>query len=280
MHLYCDEAGNMPVEDTDDAFVSAVVAVNDVRVSIPERYHAPEWTAKYLKELRAFPTCNYVRPRIGFGRTFAQKLAAVKFMVETDRKNGRPREWFQNPEDVRPKNFVWIFSMEIAIGASLITPAFMFNFSVERISVHLNAKSFSPDMKKFFVEFLRGTIPRTAKQIFVRGAQDPKVHPKARKWNAAAAERMGPEAVDIEWDDEPTFSGDRGVMWLAHSLANNTHAEVRMKDRRPGMAYEMARVGIQKFWSMKDITEKLERPNYKAHRNWERETGVKIPHQY
>jgi hypothetical protein len=269
----------MPVNDDDEVFVSSVIAVHpSVKLPVPERTHTPEWTANYLLEARAIPVCNYIKPQIGFGRSFAQHLAAIKFMAQTDCELGHPREWFRTPDEVQPRNLVWIYSMELALGAALITPAFLFRFHIEGLSVHLNAKSLTTDERHFFGSFLKNNVPRTAKQVFEAGANNIKAPLESRKWSASAAERMTAGSVEIEWDDDPGFTGDRGLVWLVHSLARNTFAEVRRRDQRPGMTYEMARTGINKFWSRKNVTRGLERPRYSRWRHWEETRGVKIPH--
>lgn len=277
VHLYCDEAGTMPVRDDDDAFVAAVLALPSYESpDLPERPHSPEVTAKLLRELKAVFQCCKVIPFFGYEKLLAKKIKIWKFTSEVDEKLGRRRRWFTSPDQVRDRNIVWIGAMELALGAILVPIAGILDQPIEGIRVYINAKSFTAEMKSFFISVFKELTPETARSVFTNASANPELAPRWQKLAKRASDNIRPESIDIEWDDQPDFSGNRGLMWLAHSLVSNTHREVRMKDRKHGFFWALNEAGFRSRF-LDDVTKllvKIKRSDYVI---WERETGTKIP---
>jgi len=172
---------------------------------------------------------------------------------------------------------VWLLSMEMAVQMAFFPLAMRSNFSIEEVHVFLNSKNLDREIAAFFPAYLEELGQRMASS-FREAQQGLPLSQGLRRQAQDAAQRMAVAAdrIHVEWDDSPTFSGLRGGICLADSLASHVQAELRNRNRRPGMFYELARVGIVRDY-LKDITGDICTVNVNDFKAWEAETGVKIP---
>ena len=279
LQVFGDEsgAGPIPVADSDDVFVAAAVAITDHSrlAAVPLRRSNPQFTARWLVHVGAIPSCAYVLPVPGFGDALARRIARLSTLaLSAQRVTGKNRA-FVPPGGLRAPNAVWMATMKAAVLRAIDAFILREQRPPDRVEVFLNSKSLNPQVRALAevgTRELGVTLRDTILRMQVSAPAAAKMYP--------GAPLIDPNAVTVEWDDAPGFSGSPAGIHLADSLATNMFFDLRRDEgkRGPrGMRKAMADAGYDKHYLI-DITPHVVAPIHRETLElYRRDVGIVPP---
>lgn len=273
LQVYGDEAGTMPVRDSDDVFVGAAFSVADPSplATLKLRRSNAQTTARSLAAVGAFPSCALVRPFPGYEAALTQRLERLS-ILSLSAQRVRGVSGYVPPEGLRTPNYVWMSAMKAAILRAIEAFVIRARTRPDRVVVFLNSKTLTPLQRVLAEEGMRELGVTFHRAILRMRALEPRT---AQMYPETGV--IGPTTIAIQWDDQAGFRGSPGAMFLADSLATNMARDLRRTRRKRGMRVALTGAGYDSYRVI-DITRFMIAPLHaESIAQYERLTGVAVP---
>ena len=262
--IFGDEAGIMPLADTDEVFVAATIGFLGLPPTQRKFDEAALITA--LVAARALPTLALVRPFPGFAKTLDAKFTRMNTMARCTRLLTGANANYLTPDGFNLRNVVWEYAMVQALVKA-------FSSAIERsriddVVVILDQKAIAAPTRKLFEDQIRRTPENMVS-----------VHRQALRGGLGSEQHirrlaLSRESIRVQWSDERLSREARDGLLLAHHLASRTFRDVRRG--RPPQFVEKLREARLPCGEI-DVTRILIAPlAVSAVREWERRTGLGV----
>jgi hypothetical protein len=272
--VYADEAGGLPLRDSDDVFVAAAFAVpRSVRLELlPSGRVGAKRTVELLRQIGGHPQCMYVRPFPGYSASLHRRLDWMSGMGLTIRRRSGVNASFVGPEGIRDTSYVWTAPMTAAVQLAMNAAIFATGAYPARVRVFFDAKSL-PTEAATMVKTQTGHIGHHLQTSLGRTLEKFPADERTQKLVASSA-ALAP--VTIEWEDEPGFSGAAPGLHLADSLSSRICRAIRRRRRQRGMREALETAGYK--GAILNYTSQIIRPpDPSTIADWERRTGLVLP---
>ncbi len=259
--VYCDEAGTMPLEDTDGPFVCAALGVTGQIPRPDEVVGRPEWILNQIERFSGFPHVSYVEPAKGYAVALKTAHGQLQRMAMITREQSGSNKAYVGPDGIPLRNSIWTKAMLVAIGQMLIGP--LARAPVESIRIILDQKTMTSELRALFRrntstmgEILRANIRVTA-------APDPAV---AQYFLNNM--RFEQQDISLAWSDE--LDKEPIGLKFAHYLASLSWKQ--LKSQRPGILDPLRATSYGEC--VADITDIITAPpSEKNVDQWRKNTG-------
>jgi hypothetical protein len=268
LKIYADEAGTMPLADTDEPFVTGMVSVVGSDLQIRERHNlgkAPEFCG-CLSQVGANIHFCYIRPGLGYAKAIGSKLSKMDTMARMTRLMTGGNTKYLPPEGISYRNMVWSISMNQAMYAIFLRAAA--SGPVSEVEMFFDQKTMARQSRTHFREAAQ-MITNNLRRTVLRFAD-------ARPLDAAQLLRNvdGLEHIKIHWSDEPDFERASDGLTVAHHLSSLARRFL-IKGRTDFSEY-LTTAGYTQF--EKDITATVTAPiSRESIESWKKQTGLLEP---
>jgi len=253
LQIYVDEAGKIG----EPVLVGAAVACPyPPMVGLPLERSDPERTARLLGWIGAQPATCYVKRTQEFAAKYAAKVRKLsRLAAVTNELTGENKEYVrEDGSGLNEQNWGWANVLLMVIGGVFVR-AMLYGAMPARIEVFVDQQSIHKSERKLFEDRL-ARFPSTAARA------------------TAGYGLIDPPEVTLEWwrRKKPAgFGGSAGTMFLADSLASNTHAELLGKlPPKRGMTNALRKHDFKGIEPLDMTTQLAASIDEEAIRKWER----------
>ncbi len=264
VHIFGDEAGTMPLAETDSPYVSATVSfIGDLPTIDPSKLQR-RGLLRQLSDGQGFPFATFIYPDEGFGTRLRRRLSLTDTMARVRRlADGANRQYY--PEGgTSPRNLIWIEAMQITLGLAVLQLAS--RCPITAVHVLLDEKVLPKEGRAL----LRSQLPKLKSYVDNLCLADPRT--------AGLCERMrfDSEDVTITWSDEIVNPEETCRVALADAFAGFLLNDLTCsRTRFRGL---MTEYGFQEC--VEDITQIVDRDvRPEVQTKWERDTGLRVPRE-
>ena len=262
LYIFGDESGTMPLNDDDNPFVAAAVAVLD-RKSWP--VNVKKNIFEVLKGLNALPSAAIVKPFPGYSKLVKTKYDKLQVMAQATRLVTGA----SSPGDFSVRNTIWSHAMIQAVGQTVLRT--IFTGSIEGIQILLDEKTMRSPERSLFTGTVINHMEVGIKEILAR--IKPLNQDVIVEWENRVL--FSAENISINWSDESEeFRSEFGLN-LAHRLSQRLYGSVTGRATDVGPILRAA--GFDD--PMIDITGIISRLDQRIIDNFRRNTGLPEPRE-
>lgn len=265
--IYGDEAGNMPLKDTDLPFTVGSVATFNELAADTDRSRQLTWTLSRVQSVHPGAFVAYVQPHTGYSKALFKRHSRLDTMARFRRLQTGAHRYLAD-DGIRSQNLIWIECMEFALFHMISHIIYLDRIDGLRIVLHRKTLAASS------ARFLRDTLPGIHTRLLgiAEGIEETDAN-----MGQAIRERIAfdPLTVDLAWGDTNERTSDGYGVHLAHCVASNALRSLR-KNQLSDFEKHIQPGAVKK--SLWDLTDMMTRPlDPKSIARWEKDTGLRAP---
>jgi hypothetical protein len=220
LRIYGDEAGTMPVQDSDGPFLVAVVGIlgRQLTEEMVSLHRKPMIAALGSDEI--IPMVSYVRPVPGFEIAFTAKLSKFNTMARYTRLQSGVNAEYMVKEGFRARNHVWIYCMIHAIGKVVLDA--LSRSPVTSVEVYLDQKTLPGPTRRFFEDQIREIRKSIDKTIGGLIGKDPNLGKRL-----ALRSVYDKRSISVVWSNDEAASEAVHGLCFAHNLARRVFGDLK-----------------------------------------------------
>lgn len=269
LHIFGDESGTMPLNDTDGPFVAATVSFLGEPPNVMRDSNKDETLVSIFKNLNAVPFAAIVKPFLGYKKALKNKYDKMQVMARATALVMGSSSQSLDQAGLTPRNIVWTHAMTQAIVNAV--GSIMFDSDINSVRILLDEKTLSHSMRLLFSQTLlqMGTNFREF-LTYYRQLNPAKMFQYKNNIQFSAAN------TSINWsDDSGQFRSEFGLK-LAHRLASKTYHQLKDSGKK-GIETKLRDAGFEDF--IKDITDIVTNLDQRLIDNFRQNTGLPEPRE-
>ncbi|MEK0337123.1 MAG: hypothetical protein QQN41_06780 [Nitrosopumilus sp.] len=263
MTIYGDEAGTMPLRESEGYFVVAVFASFKKLSETSFPSSNPKWPLNFLVKVKGEPQIFYINPDSAYEDIVVKKLNKLDIMARY-RKLITGTHKYVTKKGIIARNYIWTTCIHKAIGQAILSV--LHRSKITEINIVLDQKSLKPETELFFRDQIK-LLPDLMINVILKSPS--LSYPIACKLRNRINFTSNNISVEFNSDSTPPVG-----LRIAHYLASHAFQELE----------ETNNISILEEIGFKDrvldYTTYLMKPiSINAIRKWNKETGLNEPRE-